>query len=170
MYQHLLLISKLSSALGLLGRPTLQTLILFLGEAHEGAVLGSGDTLDIDGVGEVAQVFVGLTDAVVLRLRRVLYIGHTPCIITHELEGRGALALLAPLEIDIVVLHRFAPRTMQRGGSSGIDTGLAALLLDEHVVEAVALKVVDICIDGSIAPVEERLRLGEAGKRLVMRS
>jgi hypothetical protein len=34
-------------------------------------------------------------------------------------------------------------------------TTLSTLFLDEHVVETIALKKIDIGIDGSIAPVEE---------------
>ena len=130
-------------------------------------MLGSLHTLDIDGVVEVAEVGVGLADAVAVGAGGVLHVGHAPGAVAHELEGRGTFTLLFALETDIVVLHGFAPWAGDALGGGSVDTRLSALLLDEHVVETVGRDVVDVGIDGGITPVEEQARLGEAGERAV---
>lgn len=86
-----------------------QSFVLALGESHEGAVLRTGDALDVLRVSEVAQVLVGLADAVVLGAVAVLYVGHAPRLVANELEGAGSLAPLASFEAYVVVLHGFAP-------------------------------------------------------------
>ena len=133
----------------------LQLIVLLLGQPHEGAVLGSGDALNVDGIAEVSQMLVGLADAVVLGTVAVLDIGHTPSIIADELESAGTFTLLLALETDVVVLDRLPPTRGQLLGGGCIDAWLAAFLLDEHVVKAIGGQVVDISIDGGIAPVEE---------------
>ena len=115
---------------------------------------------------EVTQVLVGLADAVVLGIVRILDVGHAPRLVADELEGAGALAVLATLEAHVVVLHGLAPARGELLRCGRVDAGLAALLLDEHVVEAV-VEQIDVGINGGVAPVEEQARLRESGERLV---
>ena len=56
-------------------------------ESHEGAMLRSRDALDVDGVVEVAEVFVGLADAIVLGTVAILDVSHAPGVVTNQLEG-----------------------------------------------------------------------------------
>ena len=79
--------SMMNSLHLLLGAPLLQPLILLLRQAHEGAVLRTGDALDVARITEGAQVLVGLADAVVLRAVTILYVGHAPRAVADELEG-----------------------------------------------------------------------------------
>ena len=76
-------------------------------------MLRAGDPLDVDGVVEVAQVLIRLADAVVLGIIAILDVGHAPGLVADELEGAAALALLLPLEADIVVLHGLSPSAFQ---------------------------------------------------------
>ena len=71
----------------LLSRPLLQALVFLLGEAHGGAVLGSRDAFDVYWVVEVAEVLVGLADAIVLGAVAILDVSHAPGIVTDKLEG-----------------------------------------------------------------------------------
>ena len=50
-------------------------------------MLWSCHALNILWVSEIAQVLIGLTDAVVLGIVAVLYIGHTPGLIAYKLKG-----------------------------------------------------------------------------------
>ena len=118
--------------------PLQQALIFLLRQSHERAVLRCRDTLDVNGIVEAAQVFVGLADAVVLRVVAVLNVGHTPRLVADELEGTRALAVLAALKRHIVVLHGLAPTGGELLRCSRVDARLATFLLDEHVVQAVA--------------------------------
>ena len=97
----------------------------------------------------------------------VLNVRHAPRVVADELEGAASLTLLLPLETDVVVLDRLAPPVREVFARGGVDARLAALLLYEHVVEVVALEVVDVSVDGGVAPVEEQSRCGNLGERLV---
>ena len=147
--------------------PGLQAVILFFGQSQEGAVLGGVDALNVAGLLEVAHVLVGHADAVVARLRRILYVAYHPVVVAGQLEGRDALALLVALKTDVVVLDGFSPRTCQLLGGGGEESGLAALFLDHHVPLLVCLHPVDVGIDGGVAPVKEQTGLGEPGESLV---
>ena len=102
-----------------------------------------------------------------LRVVAILDISYSPGIITHQLEGRAALTFFATLETYIIVFYRFAPTMIQILACSGINTRLSSLFLDKHVVETIALEIVDISIDGSISPVEEQLWSGNLGESLI---
>ena len=72
-------------------------------------MLRSCHSFDVHRVVEVAQVFVGLADAVVLGPVAILYVCHAPCVVANELEGARSLTFLVALKAHIVVLHGFAP-------------------------------------------------------------
>ena len=124
-------------------------------------------TFYVAGRTEVAHVAVGLADAVVLGIGGVFYVADVPGAVAGQLEGGYALALLVAFKVHIVVFHGLAPRTLQRGGCGGEETGLAAFFLDHHVPALVRLHPVDVGVDGGIAPVEEQTGLGEMGEGLV---
>jgi len=119
------------------------------------------------GRGEITQILVGMTDAVIARTRRVLDVGHTPCAVTHQLEGRCTLALLISFEIDIIISYRLRPWTGQFLAGRGEDTRCASLFLYHHMKEPVRGQIVDVGINGGIAPIEEQLGLGQTSERLV---
>ena len=130
-------------------------------------MLRTADALYVTRLTESAHIFVGQTETVVAGTRRILYVADDPLIAASQLEGRDALALLLALEVDVVVLDRFAPRSRQLFGRSGEESGLASLFLDHQVPLLVGLHPVDVGIDGGIAPVEERSGLRQTGEGLV---
>lgn len=86
--------------------PLHESIVLLLGDAHETTMLRSRHALDIDRVGEIAEILVGLADAIMLRMVAVLDVSHTPGIVAYQLEGAAALSHLVALEAHIVVIHR----------------------------------------------------------------
>ena len=86
---------------------------------------------------------------------------------TSQLEGRYALALFVTLETDIVILDGFPPRTCQFLGRSCKETRFPTFFLNHHVPLLIALKPVDIGIDGGIAPIEEQFGLRQLRKGLI---
>ena len=147
--------------------PGLQAVVLLFRDAQETAVLRTIHTFYVAGRTEVAHVAVGLADAVVLGIGGVFYVADVPGAVAGQLEGGYTLALLVAFKVHIVVFHGLAPRTLQRGGRGGEETGLAALFLYHHVPALVGLHPVDVGVDGGIAPVEEQTGLGEMGEGLV---
>ena len=130
-------------------------------------MLRSRHALDIDRVGEIAEILVGLADAIMLRMVAVLDVSHTPGIVAYQLEGAAALSHLVALEAHIVVIHRSTPTMSQVLARGSEDASLATLLLDEHVVQAIALQIVDVGVDGGIAPIEKQARGRNLGETLV---
>lgn len=110
---------------------------------------------------------VCFADAVMLRMVAILDISHAPGAVAYKLESRAAFTLLVAFEANVVVVVGLAPAIGEMFARSRVDTWLATFLLDEHVVETVGRKVVDIRIDGSISPVEEQLGCGYFRKRTV---
>ncbi len=78
--------------------------------------------LDINRVGEIAEILICLADTIVLRMVAILDISYTPGIIAHKLEGRATFAILLSLETYIIILYRFAPTMIQILAGSGVDT------------------------------------------------
>lgn len=64
-----------------------QTLIFLFCETHEAAVLRTSYTFDVDWIVEVLQIFVGLTDTVVLRAVGVLNVCYSPAFFADNLES-----------------------------------------------------------------------------------
>ena len=130
-------------------------------------MLRSRHTLDIDRVVEASEVFIRLANAVVLRAVAILDVSHTPTFLAHNLKGTASLALLLSLKTHKVLLVWLRPRSRQLVSHRLEYARMTSLLLNEHVILSVTLQVVNVGIDGGIAPIEEDTRLGQLRERLV---
>src|SRR5574344_44855 len=156
-----------SESFSLLVEVFLQSFVFLLGQSHETAVLRGGDAFDVHRIAEVGEVFVCLTDAIVLGLVAILNVCHSPSLLSHNLEGAATLAFLVALKVHKIMFIWFWPRSCQSACFGMKYSWMTTFLLDEHVVLAVTLQVVDVCVDGGIAPVKKDLGLGQFREGLV---
>ena len=110
---------------------------------------------------EIAQIFIG-ADAVCFGREEYRYKRRT----TSNRPSAGKptrLRIFVALEIDIIILDGFVPRAVQRRSRCREMPGRPPPpLLNHLVIEAIVCEIVDVGIDGRIAPIEQQPRVWSA--------
>ena len=130
-------------------------------------MLRCGDTLNVGRRVEALEVLVCLTDAIVFGTVAILDVCDAPSFLPYNLESTAAFTFLVALKTDKVTFIRFWPRTCEFVSFRLEDARMSSFFFDEHVVFVVAFKIIDVGINGGVAPIEEYAWLGELSETLV---